>query len=293
MDMKRKLIRQGGGGGLTLYIPKRWIDKKKLKPGDEIDIEEQDDDLILSTQNKKDKLKELVIDISEQNMKLIRTAISSAYRRGYDIINLSSSTKLSFTQINKVVDSLIGYVITYQTDNNVKIKNIMTDNFEEVDAIINKLNITIVYFFDKVCQDIEDKDNSGTETLELRNSIIRLRDYCQRMIHISSYGKDRCYEYNNYVYILEKIAGKVYNFMMLKKSLKDKKKVIKELKACKDIFLRLNKSLAKKDVKASYKLNKELRSIKDKAYKEPIHPLFSVLWSNMFSLSSRVISLVV
>ena len=36
--MKRKLIKQGGGGGLTIYLPKKWIDENKLEQSNEIEI---------------------------------------------------------------------------------------------------------------------------------------------------------------------------------------------------------------------------------------------------------------
>ena len=51
--MNRKLIKQGSGNGLAVYLPKTWIDKMKLSAKDEIIIEEKINNLIISTNDEK------------------------------------------------------------------------------------------------------------------------------------------------------------------------------------------------------------------------------------------------
>ena len=46
--MKRKLIKQGLGG-YTIYLPKKWIDRKGLKEGEEINVVETDAGLVIGS----------------------------------------------------------------------------------------------------------------------------------------------------------------------------------------------------------------------------------------------------
>src|SRR3989344_5348913 len=49
MFMKRKLVRQGGSA-MTITLPSDWVKRFKLEGGDEIDLEEQQGKLIISTE---------------------------------------------------------------------------------------------------------------------------------------------------------------------------------------------------------------------------------------------------
>ncbi|MBW3012441.1 hypothetical protein KY311_04600, partial [Candidatus Woesearchaeota archaeon] len=44
--MQRKLIKQGEGG-YTIYLPKKWVEGKGPKPGDQINIAEAETALII------------------------------------------------------------------------------------------------------------------------------------------------------------------------------------------------------------------------------------------------------
>jgi len=50
--MKRKLIKQGGGNGLTFYIPKKWADARGLNGGDEVEIAEVDNGLLVTAETR-------------------------------------------------------------------------------------------------------------------------------------------------------------------------------------------------------------------------------------------------
>ncbi len=58
--MKRTLIPQGKGG-LTIYLPKPWLDKKNLKAGDSIEVEEINTELLIKGTAKTAKKIELFI----------------------------------------------------------------------------------------------------------------------------------------------------------------------------------------------------------------------------------------
>ena len=49
--MKRKIIQQGSGG-LTIYLPKKWADQKGLITGDEVDVKESEQGLLIIAEKK-------------------------------------------------------------------------------------------------------------------------------------------------------------------------------------------------------------------------------------------------
>ena len=60
--MKRKIV-QHGSSSLTVSIPYKWIQKYNLNKGDEINIEENGNSLILSSDNRKvQNVKKIKVD---------------------------------------------------------------------------------------------------------------------------------------------------------------------------------------------------------------------------------------
>src|SRR3989338_5327977 len=84
--MKRKIIKQGHST-LTITLPTKWAQKLNLKAGDEIDLIEKDNSILINGQEN-GKEKKAVIDISNFTMPLIWRFIQGAYRSGYTEIKI-------------------------------------------------------------------------------------------------------------------------------------------------------------------------------------------------------------
>ncbi|MBU0727637.1 AbrB/MazE/SpoVT family DNA-binding domain-containing protein [Patescibacteria group bacterium] len=291
--MKRKLIKQGGGGGVTIYLPKKWVIERNLKPGEEVEVEQIEKHLRISTRPYKKEKKKISVSIGKQDRSRIRTLIASAYRRGFDQVTLNSTEGFSFVEINEVVDSLIGFVISEQSAKRVVIENVMADKFERVSSIINKFFLTIKFLNTELINFLLSKESDTSELRELDKSIIKLRDYCQRMIHMTTYNDDRCYDYYNLIFVTEKYAGNLKNFRRLKKTI-NINKVLPQLKENQDFFVELYKALMKKDIDKALLLNKKASAIKKRIYSDPkSHPLLGLMATNLFSLSSRIVGVLI
>src|SRR3989338_5912601 len=83
--MKRKVVKQGAAT-LTISLPSKWGKKFDLKNGDELNLEEQGDALIVTNKNIK-SLKQRQIDISDL-FPLINIALVKAYQHGHEEIKL-------------------------------------------------------------------------------------------------------------------------------------------------------------------------------------------------------------
>ncbi len=281
--MQRKVIQQGSGG-FTIYLPKKWIDNNKIIRGDLVSIREDNNTLTVSLNQKEKTKKQCSLPILNKDKSRLRTIISSAYRRGFDKVILESEENFSFVQINKIINSLQGYVVTEESKNKVIIENIMNEKFENVDKIIHRFLMTINYFINEVLE----KKITSSELEELHLSILKSRDYCQRMIQVNNYEGDKSYEYHNIIMILEKFSSGFYELMKydIKPSL--------EIKEMCTIFKELTNTLTKKEIKEAQKLNKDCAKLKDKilSSKKAI-AIEGKIVTYLFTFSSRIVSVLV
>jgi hypothetical protein len=127
------------------------------------------------------------------------------------------------------------------------------------------------------------------EILELRNSILKQGNYCQKLIFVNNFGKEKTYEYVVVVLMLKKISGSLF---FLSKNKLHLKKTEAYLKRSFDWFENLHNSYLKKDPTTSLEIYELLNKEKIKLYKEQNeNVIFGGMIEHMFSLSLRVSSI--
>ena len=120
--MDRKLIKQGGGG-FTIYLPKKWVDEKGLTGGDKVNLSEANTALIVNSS--KPVRKEKVVEITKENKKDIKTILTHLYRNGFDIIHIKETTKTIQKEIKQITeDLLLGFEITETTEGSCTLENL-------------------------------------------------------------------------------------------------------------------------------------------------------------------------
>ncbi len=107
--MRRKLVKQGIRA-LTITIPASWAQSNGLRAGDEIEVQEMENTLTLSTTYAQQQ-QELIVDVSGLPPRLADRFIARSYQKGYDkIIVKFDSPELMLAVKNKVPE-LMGYEI--------------------------------------------------------------------------------------------------------------------------------------------------------------------------------------
>ena len=86
--MKRKLIKQGGGG-YTIYLPKKWVDGRGLKAGYEIELTEQGAGLFLGKGAGTEELRGVQADITRLDKDSIFKQLVAMYESGFDEIRFT------------------------------------------------------------------------------------------------------------------------------------------------------------------------------------------------------------
>ncbi|PIN79894.1 hypothetical protein COV16_01800 [Candidatus Woesearchaeota archaeon CG10_big_fil_rev_8_21_14_0_10_34_8] len=180
--MRRKLIKQGGYG-LTFYVPKKWVDSKGLKAGDEINISEEDNKLIIEPGETKKQPKKTEITINMQSFNIYRSLIGSLYRAGYDEIKVIFDDRKIIPELQKTIDSLYGFEIFDIDEKSCTIKSVYSEETTEIASHTRKMIHIIKTMQDIILEDIRNnKFISKKELFEFRSNILKQRDIIARVI---------------------------------------------------------------------------------------------------------------
>ncbi len=135
--MKRKLIKQGAGG-LTVCLPKKWTEANHLKGGDEINLEEENNQLSLSAKAAR-KTKRFKTTIEHPEYEFIQRAILTFYHKGIDELQLRFKENVPLDVINKSLAELtIGYEVVDVGKNFCTIKSFESASEEKIPVSIRK-----------------------------------------------------------------------------------------------------------------------------------------------------------
>jgi len=209
--MKRKLIKQGLGG-VTVSLPIKWVRDLNLEAGDEIDINETDKNLLISSSGK-ETIKEKNIQLYDTDKKHLRSVIAAAYKAGYDEINIGFKNHPKLQDINDIINSFTGLELISQTKNTFKIKSFLKLSENETDSLIIKMFQIAKLIAETVDQDWNKVDTKYLQTL-LKSNQIKLRDHTLRTIHQAKYKGDQSYDYYDFVTILEKLSAAFFEMSL-------------------------------------------------------------------------------
>ncbi|MGV8172475.1 MAG: AbrB/MazE/SpoVT family DNA-binding domain-containing protein [Candidatus Woesearchaeota archaeon] len=181
--MRRKLI-QHGLSSLTVSLPSKWVKKNNLKKSDEIELEEQGERIIISTE-KKYEHKKIDIDITDAHP-MIRKIIGATFKSGYDEVNI---TFKSYEELKAVQDLMreqfSGFEITNQTRNTITIKNISKTGFEEFNTILRRFFHVLNQIASETSEAISKNDINWLKNITLMKvETDKYADYCRRAINM-------------------------------------------------------------------------------------------------------------
>ena len=211
--MKRKLVKQGGSA-LTISLPKSWVDKYKLKAGDNISVKECGRELSVIT-DREEEGRSIALETSQLNERTLKWTLSSLHKGGYDIINIVFDDSNSMSVINKIVkDLFIGFVIIEQSSKGCILRNISKDSESDFDSLLKRAFSVTISMGESTLNAIN-KDNlddlRNLVSLEQTNN--QITNSCERLLNKKGFKEYRktCFMYvitwnlekicNNYKYI--------------------------------------------------------------------------------------------
>lgn len=284
--MRRKIIKQGIGGN-AIYLPKKWVTQEGLTPGDEINLFQTPEGLLISTEEQKQTNKKIELEFSSISKSRLRTILASLYREGYQEIRLRFETTPSITELNEVVDSLLGFIIVEQNSHEVQIKNTISTQKENIEKLFEKFIISINYQFTYCSEFLYENKGNKEDILQLAKSNIRQRDFLQRLISTRKQSQKLSYEYYLLCAILEKISGLLKLFGSEKRiSIEEK-----EFNTLKEKFNKIRKHFLKRELNELITVSDNISKLKKESNKIN-NSIYSLLIYKLFDLSSKCVSIV-
>jgi len=231
--MKRRVIKQGHNT-LTVTLPKEWVSKNNIKPGDEIDIAIKDKSLIINT-DKGPELSSTIVDVSGLTPPLIWRFISSAYRAGYDeirVIGIESGKKNLYTAfsydtvdylrqkdmitmspievVQAVTNRLIGVEIIDQKEKYCTIKDLGETTYKEFDNSLRRIFHLLKNEMEIVRSGFEGNKNELRSIHLIDTNLDRFEDFCFRVLNKKGYENFRkTSTVYNIVFMLEMLGDQI------------------------------------------------------------------------------------
>ena len=175
--MKRKLV-QLGPTSLAMTLPKKWIDKFHLTQGKEVDVEEKDKILVVSTEATGPK-ETTNFDFSGLTPTIMRLMLSAAYKQGLPDITLTNVNKQQKKDIEKAINILVGYERLDQGPKSVRLVDVSRPAEELIDKAQQQMLWKILNMIDEIIAGIHPED---LQALDLE--INRVSWFLQRTIAV-------------------------------------------------------------------------------------------------------------
>lgn len=197
--IKRKIIQIGASTQLV-SLPRSWSKKFNLKKGTDLEVEESGNKLIISTE-KAVELNEVNIDVTDMDRTSVLFYIRSAYRKGYDVLNVTynnpTTVHLRLGQtirvssiIHEEVSRLMGVEIVQQKENGCVIKSILEHSGKDFDMILRRIFILLIEMATELARGCASNNKEVLETIkDHHDNITRFISYCLRLLNKYMYER--------------------------------------------------------------------------------------------------------
>ncbi|MBS3168472.1 AbrB/MazE/SpoVT family DNA-binding domain-containing protein [Candidatus Woesearchaeota archaeon] len=192
--MKRKIIKLGTAT-LVASLPSKWIKRFNIKQGDEVEVEERGNELVIATQ-KHSQNEQKLINITDLDTKLVARYILSSYILGCDemkirfenneILNIKHNTKIpTMNFIQQIVNTkLIGVEVIEQKGNYCIIKDLTGTAENEFNRVIRRVFLLIMSMSEELLTNIKESNINNVKNVEYsRENIDRFINFCLRILN--------------------------------------------------------------------------------------------------------------
>ena len=222
----RKLVKSGYAS-LVVAVPKDWIDKHKLKPGDLLYIDEEGDKLSLSTEKKEkhEEVKSITINVDSKNVRLALYEITAAYLNNYHQITIKSKDLLKVSNtIKNYIKQLVALELVEDSSDKIvatSFLNIADSNptvvIRRMDNIVRSMITDTKEVFNKpeLAQVIFDRDKEVNRLNILMYKLLKYAHSNREIIKTWGMEEIAILRYWDINISLEKIGDRIKNIARL------------------------------------------------------------------------------
>jgi len=265
--MERKLIRQGGGG-FTIYLPKKWVEENNLSKGNELSLEASGKDLIISSKPS-EKKSEILMKLPNYIENSIRTIITNAYRSGYDKINIHFSNENQFKILQNIIKTrLIGFEVIKKEKNFCIVENITEPTLDQFDNLLNKMFMNIEELFEVTKKRLTNNFKEIEDFNEIEERIHKYDNFCRRVIIKQKLIKQKSEMFWTFISQIIHSQRELYFLnKIIDKNTKISKQTLELFEECNKAFNLIHEAYTKKDLDNLWKVQDiERNTIYKKAY---------------------------
>jgi len=255
--MRRKVIKQGNNT-LTLTLPREWTVKCGVKPGSELEVQEQGSHLVVSSTIQVQNEDTINVDVSNLDRTSIGALVQGLYRYGYNDINITSKDITiphhrieKHVTVSKVIHDMtsrfVGSEVLSSSSKAFSIKRITSESREEFDTVLRRVYRLLNEMMDMFIDGIESKNIEILESIEFQHiNIKKFINYSLRLLNKFGHPDARKTTfYFAIIQYLSKIDDFVKNaaryitkhkFEMGQKSVKTVKEIRSSIAAYYDLF---------------------------------------------------------
>lgn len=198
--MRRKVIQIADSTQLV-SLPRKWAVEHGVKKGDEVEVKEEGNRIIISTEKGLD-LGSIEVDITDLDRTSIIYCIQSLYRLGYDEIKvIYNRTVIEDVRVGQkvnvlsiihyITNRLLGFEIMQQKGNSCVIRDIQEIKEKDFDQILRRVFLLWADTFHDFLEGIKNNNRGLIESIEQRHdSITKLISYCLRILNKKGYHQD-------------------------------------------------------------------------------------------------------
>lgn len=199
--MKRKVIQIADSTQLV-SLPRKWALQHGIKKGDEIDVREEGNRIIISTEKEKD-VGRIDIDVTDLDRTSILYYLEILYRLGYDEINIhfSEPYAVHFRTAKKekissilhyVVGRLIGVEIINQSEKSCIIKSLHELSNKEFETALRRSFLLLTDMSKDLYEGVKNNNRELLESIEEKHdSFTKFVSYCLRILNKVGYFEQR------------------------------------------------------------------------------------------------------
>lgn len=215
--MKRKIIRQGHNT-LTITLPSEWTKKLNLEAGNEIELVEKSEGMLLTAEKSNGKLKKAEINLGEMDLPTIWKYFMAVYREGYDEVLVKFNPELKvdspykfFAQhkldikygkeskkkgalefLYELVNRFIGFEIVDYGKDFVLIKDMSEPTYKEFDNSLRRVLLLVQQMSDETSIAIKtNKPKILSHIHDVDINLDKFHDYCVRVLNKKGNGETR------------------------------------------------------------------------------------------------------
>jgi phosphate uptake regulator len=257
--MKRKVNRVGQNT-LTVSLPAKWVQKQGISAGDDLDVEEEGNNLVIIRDAGKTKINKVILVLDDLNKMLVNRYLHEFYRQGAEEIVLKfakqkipdykTKTQIQIEKhVKKLVERFIGLEVVSLTKNKILLQSLMAaEEPGKIDVVQKRVYFLVKEFLDEMILAL-DKDfrDFHEKSYDYHDNIAKFTAYYLRLLHFSDLPDEHKTRLFGLFMVIDKMIDKVrHTSEMLDDMKKITEKVKGYLREIFDLFLQQFDLLFKK-----------------------------------------------